>query len=104
MPDLLGRELTPQEETTKQALEGALGSPRTSRDLNATLGLLLSQAPEASCAAVLFLLETQSDPARRNTYFAVADCREFWLALLRQARLSRPQLLKVCRYFMTIEN
>src|SRR5579872_4855960 len=104
MPDLLGRELTAQEEAVKAALEGVLRNPRNTRDSNAAIRSLLCPAPEAFCAAVLFLLGTQHDPARRQTYNALADCREFWIALMREARLSRSHLLEVCRHFMTIES
>lgn len=101
---LLDRVLTAQEESIKTELERAFQQSGKARELEGSVRGLLSSGPGAFCAAILSLLESQNDADRHRTFELVADWREFWVALLHSAGLSRAQLLEICRYFMTIED
>ena len=104
IPNLLGRDLTAEEQALRAALERAFDSSAILCNLGPALRQLVSRAPTAFCAAVLSVLPSLKDPVRRHLYESAAECREFWIELFRAGSFSRPQLLQVCRYFMTIEN
>lgn len=101
---LVDRVLTAQEESMKVELELAFQQPGKARELEGSVRELLSRDPGAFCAAILSVLESQSDADRHRTFELVADWREFWIALLHNTGLSRAQLFEICRYFMTIED
>jgi hypothetical protein len=100
---LLDRTLSAPEELMRTELERTLHQFGKSSEMAGPVHALLSSGPGAFCAAILSVLEAQSDEERRRSFEMVADWREFWMALLHDAGLSRDQLFEVCRFFMTIE-
>jgi hypothetical protein len=104
MPDWLDRELTEPEQTVREKLLHLVRTRTKSEDVTTAVGPLAAGFPGAFFVAALSLLGSTTDPAvRRSIFDAVADRPEFWSELLAAGRFSRPELLEVGRYLMTIE-